>query len=116
MDAGESQAREQLRSQFPGSVLRTERLDPPPEAAPAPLVVQVTALHALGERATAARDSLHDRSLIRGEDDPLLAHLAACVPLAHSIDIAVAFVMDGGVKRLRPYWKSCWSAVDGSAC
>jgi superfamily II DNA or RNA helicase len=103
MDAGESQAREQLRSQFPGSVLRTERLDPPPEAAPAPLVVQVTALHALGERATAARDALHDRSLIRGEDDPLLAHLAACVPLAHSIDIAVAFVMDGGVKRLRPY-------------
>lgn len=103
MYAGESQAREQLRSQFPGSVLRTERLDPPPDAAPAPLVVQVTALYALGERATAARDALHDRSLIRGEDDPLLAHLAACVPIAESIDIAVAFVMDGGVKRLRPY-------------
>jgi superfamily II DNA or RNA helicase len=103
MDDGEMLAKAQLRSRFPGATIRTEHFDPPPDAAPAPLVVQVSALHTVADWTAVGKADLHDFALIRGEDDPLLAHLAACVPIAHSIDIAVAFVMDGGVERIRPY-------------
>ena len=102
METHAEAARRSLRTEHPGATLRTERLDPPPAAAPAPLLLQVTALSAFEDRASAV-GNLHDRALIRGEDDHLLAHLAACIPKAQSIDIAVAFVMDGGVRRLRPY-------------
>lgn len=45
----------------------------------------------------------HPDALIRGEDDPLLDHLASCFPRARRVDIAVAFVLDRGVGLLRPY-------------
>jgi superfamily II DNA or RNA helicase/HKD family nuclease len=45
----------------------------------------------------------HRDSLIHGDDDPLLPHLAACFPGASRVCIAVAFVLDQGVHALRPY-------------
>lgn len=45
----------------------------------------------------------HGQALIRGEQDPLLRHLAHCFPRAEAVDIAVAFVLDRGVECLRPY-------------
>jgi len=45
----------------------------------------------------------HRESLVCGEDDPLLAHLAVCFPGASKVCIAVAFVLDQGVYLLRPY-------------
>ncbi|HEX6811159.1 MAG TPA: DEAD/DEAH box helicase family protein, partial [Planctomycetota bacterium] len=41
--------------------------------------------------------------MIRGEQDPLLRHLAHCFPRAEAVDIAVAFVLERGVECLRPY-------------
>jgi superfamily II DNA or RNA helicase/HKD family nuclease len=98
-----SLARRSLRADHPEATIRTEQLDPPPSSATAPLVITVTAVTSWSQATWTNGSEIHDRALIRGEDDPLLAHLAACVPQAHSIDIAVAFVMDGGVRRLRPY-------------
>jgi len=44
----------------------------------------------------------HERGLIAGEDDTLLAHLAAHLARAEGLDVAVAFVQPSGVERLRP--------------
>ncbi len=98
-------ARRKLRQAHPDSTIRTEQIEPPPAAGPFPLELKITALAAWRETTASSTAEIHDRALIRGEDDPLLAHLAACVPHAQSIDIAVAFVMDGGVQRLRPYFE-----------
>ncbi len=98
-------ARRKLRETYPDSTIRTEQIEPPPAGGPFPLELKITALAAWRDTSTPTSTEIHDRALIRGEDDPLLAHLAACVPHAQSIDIAVAFVMDGGVQRLRPYFE-----------
>lgn len=45
----------------------------------------------------------HASPLIRGDDDPLLPHLAACFPQARLVCIAVAFVLDKGVDLIRPF-------------
>jgi superfamily II DNA or RNA helicase len=98
-------ARRELREAYPDSTIRTEQIERPPAAGPFPLELKITALAAWRETSTPTTAEIHDRALIRGDDDPLLAHLAACVPHAQSIDIAVAFVMDSGVQRLRPYFE-----------
>ena len=45
----------------------------------------------------------HDRSVIRGEDDPLHDHLKAHLDRATGVDIAVAFTMASGVRVLEEY-------------
>jgi len=45
----------------------------------------------------------HPCALIRGESDPLLAHLATYFPHARQVDIAVAFALTKGVALIRPY-------------
>jgi superfamily II DNA or RNA helicase/HKD family nuclease/diadenosine tetraphosphate (Ap4A) HIT family hydrolase len=45
----------------------------------------------------------HTESLISGDDDPLLPHLASAFAQAKTVDIAVAFVMRRGVELLRPH-------------
>jgi superfamily II DNA or RNA helicase/HKD family nuclease len=50
-----------------------------------------------------ARAWPHSQPLIRGDDDPLLPHLAACFPRARCVCIAVAFVLDQGVDLIRPF-------------
>lgn len=47
--------------------------------------------------------SVHDRSLIRGGDDPLLPHLAHHLARATRVDIAVAFVLESGVREILPH-------------
>ncbi len=47
----------------------------------------------------------HDAPLVRGGDDPLLAHLASCFPRASQVWIAVAFILDRGVELLHPYFQ-----------
>ena len=42
----------------------------------------------------------HDRTVIRGSDDPLLPHLVAHLDHADQVDIAVAFTMTSGVREL----------------
>jgi len=45
----------------------------------------------------------HDRTVIRGSDDPLLPHLVAHLDHADQVDIAVAFTMTSGVRELQEY-------------
>src|SRR5687767_3309908 len=45
----------------------------------------------------------HDRTVIRGSDDPLFPHLVAHLDYADQVDIAVAFTMTSGVRELQEY-------------
>src|SRR5688500_4594400 len=45
----------------------------------------------------------HDRTVIRGSDDPLFPHLVAHLDHADQVDIAVAFTMTSGVRELQEY-------------
>lgn len=45
----------------------------------------------------------HRRALIAGGEDALLHHLLPHIQQAHSIDVAVAFILDSGVRLLHPY-------------
>lgn len=45
----------------------------------------------------------HDRSLIAGGDDALILHLLPYIDHAASVDIAISFVMESGVRLLRPH-------------
>ncbi len=48
---------------------------------------------------------LHDRALITGDDDPLLPHFRSHLALAHSADLAVAFILESGVALLREHFR-----------
>lgn len=45
----------------------------------------------------------HDRSLIAGGDDALILHLLPYIDRAVSVDAAISFVMESGVRLLRPH-------------
>jgi superfamily II DNA or RNA helicase/diadenosine tetraphosphate (Ap4A) HIT family hydrolase len=45
----------------------------------------------------------HDRSIVRGGDDPLLPHLIAHLDRAVQVDIAVAFTLSSGVQLLEEH-------------
>ena len=45
----------------------------------------------------------HKRALIAGGEDALLHHLLPHIQQAHSVDVAVAFILDSGVRLLHPY-------------
>jgi superfamily II DNA or RNA helicase/diadenosine tetraphosphate (Ap4A) HIT family hydrolase len=45
----------------------------------------------------------HERSLITGGDDPLFPHLCAHLAIAKAADIAVAFLLESGMRLLLPH-------------
>ena len=47
----------------------------------------------------------HKRALIAGGEDALLQHLLPHIQQAQSVDVAVAFILDSGVRLLHPYFQ-----------
>lgn len=47
----------------------------------------------------------HKRALITGGEDALLQHLLPHIQHAQSVDVAVAFILDSGVRLLHPYFQ-----------
>lgn len=45
----------------------------------------------------------HDRALIAGGEDGLIKHLLPHIDLASSVDVAVSFTMESGVRMLQPH-------------
>ncbi len=52
----------------------------------------------------------HDRSLVRGLEDPLLPHLVAHLASAEQVDIAVAFVQETGLERIQEHLRDVLTA------
>ncbi|PSJ39035.1 DUF3427 domain-containing protein [Allosphingosinicella deserti] len=48
-------------------------------------------------------DTPHARALITGADDALIRHLLPHIDNAQAVDVAVAFVLESGVRLLRPH-------------
>ena len=106
LDAG----RAHLLTKAPGTALRigwSDIVDRDPERARLQIELVAHAPIVRGESAAAVAlpADTPECVLVRGEDDPLLDHLAACFPRAERVDIAVAFVMQRGVECLLPYFE-----------
>jgi superfamily II DNA or RNA helicase/diadenosine tetraphosphate (Ap4A) HIT family hydrolase len=54
-------------------------------------------------------EHLHRRALIQGGDDPLLPHLLSNIDTSERVDIAVAFVLGSGVRRLEAHLRELLS-------
>ena len=71
-------------------------------ASPPPLLVRDQTPPLYGEAAL-LEGAPHHAPLIRGDDDPLLPHLLSHFAWAERVDLAVAFILESGVRKIEAY-------------